>query len=78
MQKTDAGHGIEYFNCGAWIDAHPTFITVGDDGVRIHEYVERPDDLHPAGEQAASDIEAGEFGNEPEWLEDGEFEGVAT
>ena len=39
-------HGIDYFNCGAWIDEHPTYITVGEDGVQIHEYVERPDDLH--------------------------------
>jgi UDP-2,3-diacylglucosamine pyrophosphatase LpxH len=78
MQKTDAEHGIEYFNCGAWIDAHPTFITVGDDGVQIHEYVERPDDLHPPAEPGASDIEAAEFGDDTEWLEDGEFEGVAT
>ena len=45
-------HGIDYFNCGSWIDAHPTYITVGEEGVQIHEYVERPDDLHPAQEQS--------------------------
>ncbi|MGA3196849.1 MAG: UDP-2,3-diacylglucosamine diphosphatase [Terriglobales bacterium] len=33
--------GADYYNCGAWIDARPTYITVGEDGVRIHEYVER-------------------------------------
>jgi UDP-2,3-diacylglucosamine pyrophosphatase LpxH len=32
--------GAEYFNCGAWIDERPTYITVGEDGVRIHEYAE--------------------------------------
>jgi len=32
--------GIDYYNCGAWIDEHPTYITVGDEGVRIHDYVE--------------------------------------
>lgn len=33
----------EYFNSGSWIDATPTYITVGKDGVRIHEYVDRPE-----------------------------------
>jgi len=32
--------GIDYYNCGAWIDESLTYITVGEDGVRIHEYVE--------------------------------------
>ena len=42
LHKHDDEHGIDYFNCGAWIDAHPTYITVGEEGVQIHEYVERP------------------------------------
>jgi len=70
--------GIDYYNCGAWIDARPTYITVGEDGVQIHEYVERPDDLHPAGEQSLTDGDAAEFDNEAGFVEDGEFEGVAT
>jgi UDP-2,3-diacylglucosamine pyrophosphatase LpxH len=70
--------GIDYYNCGAWIDAHPTFITTGEEGVQIHEYVERPDDPHPAGEQSLADAEPGEFGGEAGLVEDGEFEGVAT
>lgn len=77
MQKTDAEHGIEYFNCGAWIDAHPTYITVDEEGVQIREYVERPEDLH-TGTEGAVDSEVGEYGDEAGWLEDGEFEGVAT
>ncbi len=35
-------NGIDYYNCGAWIDARPTYITVGEEGVHIHEYTERP------------------------------------
>jgi UDP-2,3-diacylglucosamine pyrophosphatase LpxH len=77
MQKTDAEHGIEYFNCGAWIDAHPTYITVDEDGVRIREYVERPDDFQ-AGPENSADADTAESGDEAGWLEDGEFEGVAT
>ena len=70
--------GIDYYNCGAWIDARPTYITVGEDGVQIHEYVERPDDLHPAGQQSLADTEPAEFGDEAGFVEDGEYEGVAT
>ena len=67
--------GIDYYNCGAWIDAHPTYITIGEEGVQIHEYVERADDLHPVAEQSSADAE---FGDEAGFVEDGEYEGVAT
>ncbi|MGB9199265.1 MAG: UDP-2,3-diacylglucosamine diphosphatase [Terriglobales bacterium] len=30
--------GCDYYNCGAWIDEKLTYITVGEEGVRIHEY----------------------------------------
>jgi UDP-2,3-diacylglucosamine pyrophosphatase LpxH len=70
--------GIDYFNCGAWVDAQPTYITVGEGGVQIHEYVERPDDLHLAGEQSSIFAEPAEFGEEAGFVEDGEYEGVAT
>lgn len=72
MHKHD--RGIDYFNCGSWIDAHPTYITVGEEGVHIREYVERPDDLHPG--QARTDSEPAEFGDEAELPEDGEYAGV--
>ena len=42
MQQSE--DGADYFNSGSWIDARPTFITVGEDGVKIHEYVDRTDD----------------------------------
>ncbi len=66
--------GIDYFNCGAWVDAQPTYITVDEEGVQIHEYVERPDDLHRGEERA--DFEPADFGGEAELLEDGEYTGV--
>jgi len=73
---------IDYFNCGSWIDAHPAYITVGEEGVQIHEYVERPDDLHPGQEQSEERgpavTEPADFGNEAGFVEDGEYEGVAT
>jgi UDP-2,3-diacylglucosamine pyrophosphatase LpxH len=36
-------HGVDYFNSGSWIDENPTYITVGEGGVHIHEYVDRPE-----------------------------------
>ncbi len=78
LHKHDEQHGIDYFNCGAWIDAHPTYITVGEQGVQIHEYVERSDDLHRGDEPSLADAEAAEFADDAGLLEDGEYEGVAT
>ena len=30
--------GIHYYNSGGWVDEKPTYITVGADGVQIHQY----------------------------------------
>jgi UDP-2,3-diacylglucosamine pyrophosphatase LpxH len=35
--------GVDYYNSGAWIDERLTYITVGEDGVQIHEHIEQPD-----------------------------------
>jgi DNA polymerase III delta subunit len=79
MHKRDREHGIDYFNCGAWIDAHPTYITVGEEGVRIHEYAERADDRaderHSDEERSSADSEGAEFADEAELVEGGEYDG---
>jgi hypothetical protein len=62
MHKHDPAHGIDYYNCGAWIDAHPTYITVGEDGVHIHEF-------HHLSDEERTDSEAAEL------TEDSEFTG---
>jgi UDP-2,3-diacylglucosamine pyrophosphatase LpxH len=73
-------HGIDYFNCGAWIDEHPTYITVGEEGVQIHEYVDETDQHHPATdkneERRWDDSELAEFAGDEGRLEDGECEPV--
>jgi UDP-2,3-diacylglucosamine pyrophosphatase LpxH len=79
MHQRDDDRGIDYFNCGAWIDAHPTYITVGDDGVQIHEYVEgtelpRFSDSDSSGE--GYDAELYDSAASAELFEDGEYEGV--
>ena len=78
MHQQDSAHETDYYNCGSWIDAHPTYITVGEDGVQIHEYVERPDDSPTAGEPTLAEAESAEFADDAGLLEDGEYEGVAT
>jgi UDP-2,3-diacylglucosamine pyrophosphatase LpxH len=53
--------GIDYYNSGSWIDDHPTYITVGEEGVQIHEYIEHPDDGHAGEERSEADSELAEF-----------------
>jgi UDP-2,3-diacylglucosamine pyrophosphatase LpxH len=53
--------GIQYYNSGGWIDARPTYITIGEDGVRIHEYVEpleEPEQSHEADLEVGDDLGA--------------------
>ena len=35
-----AEDGVEYYNTGCWTDHKTTYVTVGSDGVRIHQYLE--------------------------------------
>jgi UDP-2,3-diacylglucosamine pyrophosphatase LpxH len=68
--------GIHYYNSGSWIDAHPTYITVGEAGVEIHDYIERPDDRHSGEERSEADSATAEFAGETGLSEDAEYEGV--
>ncbi len=42
MQVTQ--DGVEYFNTGSWTQANATFVTVHEDGVKTHAYIEPVDD----------------------------------
>jgi len=53
--------GIDYYNSGSWIDDHPKYITVGEEGVQIHEYIEQPDDVRVGEERSEADSELAEF-----------------
>jgi hypothetical protein len=37
-------NGIKYYNSGCWTNSHPTYITIGEQGVQIREYVARTED----------------------------------
>jgi UDP-2,3-diacylglucosamine pyrophosphatase LpxH len=43
---------IEYFNTGCWTQASATYITIGEEGVKIHEYEERADDSDTGEERS--------------------------
>ena len=54
-------NGIDYYNSGSWIDDHPKYITVGEEGVQIHEYIEQPDDVRAGEGRSEDDSELAEF-----------------
>jgi len=78
------GEGADYYNCGAWIDERLTYITVGEDGVQIQEYVEPADspekytvdlDLH-SERHSLPDFELVDFADEVGTVGDSEYQDV--
>jgi len=55
--------GVAYYNTGCWVHPRPTFVTVGEEGVRIHEYV-RTDDRDPGEERGEAASAPPEFPDE--------------
>ncbi|HEY6308732.1 MAG TPA: UDP-2,3-diacylglucosamine diphosphatase [Candidatus Angelobacter sp.] len=50
--------GVEYYNSGAWVDLRCTYITIGQEGVAIHEYLpESTDNRDPGEERVAAAAE---------------------
>jgi UDP-2,3-diacylglucosamine pyrophosphatase LpxH len=71
-------NGVDYYNSGSWIDEHPAYITVGEQGVQIHEYIERADDSDSSEERGETDSDLIEFAGEAGLHEDAEYEGVGS
>jgi UDP-2,3-diacylglucosamine pyrophosphatase LpxH len=66
----------DYYNCGAWIDEQLTYITVDEEGVRIHEYV-RPTEMTNADSLSEDGESVGEADfDEGDFVEDGEYQKV--
>ncbi len=72
MQKD----GVRYLNSGAWINARPTYITVGAEGVQIREYIERADDRDSGEERGEADSGLADFVDEAGLSADAEHAGV--
>jgi UDP-2,3-diacylglucosamine pyrophosphatase LpxH len=70
--------GIEYYNAGGWVDSRLTYITIGEGGIRIHEYQERPDHRDSGEERSATDSASAELADESGLFEDAEYEGVSS
>lgn len=73
--------GIHYYNSGGWVDSRMTWLTVDEQGVRIHEYKdheygERADDCHSGEERGETDSAPADFADEAGLLEDVEYESV--
>jgi UDP-2,3-diacylglucosamine pyrophosphatase LpxH len=68
--------GIHYYNCGGWVDSRLTYITIDQEGVRIHDYSERVDHRDSGQERGEADSEFADFADEAGLLEDAEYEGV--
>jgi UDP-2,3-diacylglucosamine pyrophosphatase LpxH len=65
--------GIGYYNSGAWTDSRLTYLTVDEEGVKIHEYNERTDDRDSSEERSEVDSALADFTDEAGLLEDVEY-----
>jgi UDP-2,3-diacylglucosamine pyrophosphatase LpxH len=73
--------GIGYYNTGGWVDSRLTYLTVDEQGVRIHEYNEheydkRANDRDSSQERSEADSTFADFADESGLLEDVEYESV--
>ena len=50
--------GISYFNTGSWVDERATYVTVSEEGVKIHEYEGGTHDRYPREERVPVPAEA--------------------
>jgi UDP-2,3-diacylglucosamine pyrophosphatase LpxH len=69
--------GIGYYNSGAWTDSRLTYLTVDEEGVKIHEYNERTDDRDSSEERGDADSTVAEFARESGLPGDAEYESVS-
>jgi hypothetical protein len=70
--------GINYYNAGGWVDSRLTYLTIDEQGVRIHEYRERVDDSDSRQERGETDSAFADFADDAGLLEDVEYEGVGS
>jgi UDP-2,3-diacylglucosamine pyrophosphatase LpxH len=68
--------GIEYYNAGSWTDTNPTYVAIGSEGVRIHEFQERPKHRNSSEKRSQADSTPAELAREAGLLEDLEHAGV--
>jgi UDP-2,3-diacylglucosamine pyrophosphatase LpxH len=68
--------GVHYYNSGGWVDSRLTYLTIDEEGVRIHEYHERADHRDSGEERGEADSAFADFADDAGLLEDVEYESV--
>ena len=78
--------GVHYYNAGGWVDSRMTYLTIDEQGVRIHEfsehefneheYNERADNRDSGQERGEADSPFTDFADESGLREDVEYESV--
>jgi UDP-2,3-diacylglucosamine pyrophosphatase LpxH len=78
--------GVHYYNSGGWVDSRLTYLTIDEQGVKIHDfhehefteqqYRERVDDRDSGEERSEADPALADFSDESGLLEDVEYEGA--
>ena len=69
-------NGVEYFNTGSWTQAAATYVTIDEQGVKIHEYDERADDCDSGEERSEAASAIAELASPAGLSVDFEYEGV--
>jgi UDP-2,3-diacylglucosamine pyrophosphatase LpxH len=70
--------GIHYYNTGGWVDSTPTYVTINEQGVHIHEYCERSDHSHSSQERSENDSAPFDFASDAGLFEDAEYESISS
>jgi len=68
--------GVAYYNTGCWTSSNPTYVTVGQEGVEIHEYQQRSDDCDSSQERGEVVAEAFDLAFDAGLPADAGYEGV--
>jgi UDP-2,3-diacylglucosamine pyrophosphatase LpxH len=73
--------GIQYYNSGGWVDSRLTYLTIDEQGVQIHDFVERgeykrTDDRDSGEKRSETDSALVDLADESGLLEDVEYESV--
>jgi UDP-2,3-diacylglucosamine pyrophosphatase LpxH len=75
--------GIDYYNSGGWVDARLTYLTIGQQGVQIHDFDqptngERTDDRDSGEERGEADSVFADVADESGLLENVEYENISS
>ena len=58
--------GIQYYNSGGWVDSRLTYLTIDEEGVRIHDYSEHDHREHDDREHGDRELRAESASREPD------------